>query len=151
MILVDTSALIAMTDPREAWHEAAAATWRRLRDGREKFLITDLILAETIVWLRRRAGHALALRAGEMLQSSAVTELAFVDHALLQQAWALFRRYRDQELSLTDCVSFALMRARKVQRAFAFDDDFAAMGFEVLGPDADDETRPPSKPRRKGR
>ena len=144
MILVDTSALIAVTDPREAWHEAAAATWRRLREARERFLVTDLILAETIAWLRRRAGHDVALRAGERLMSSAVTELVFVDQALLQQAWLLFRRHRDQELSLTDCVSFALLRARKLHRVFAFDDDFRALGFELVGP----VEAPPPRPRR---
>jgi predicted nucleic acid-binding protein len=36
-------------------------------------------------------------------------------------------------LSLVDAVSFAVMREAGITRAFAFDEDFRAAGFEVFG------------------
>jgi len=48
-------------------------------------------------------------------------------------AWQLFVRYADQLFSFTDCTSFALMRAMKIDEAFTFDRrDFGAAGFVVL-------------------
>ena len=48
------------------------------------------------------------------------------------EAWRLYRRYRDHVLSLCDCASFAVMRRRRIQTAFAYDDDFDAVGFSRL-------------------
>src|SRR5437588_191756 len=42
-------------------------------------------------------------------------------------------RFRDQRFSLTDAVSFELMRQERLTAAFAFDTDFVTAGFELLG------------------
>src|SRR5438445_676830 len=42
-------------------------------------------------------------------------------------------RFRDQHFSLTDAVSFELMRQERLGAAFAFDTDFVTAGFELLG------------------
>jgi len=41
-------------------------------------------------------------------------------------------RFADQRFSLTDSVSFELMRSRRIVVAFAFDDDFLTAGFARL-------------------
>jgi predicted nucleic acid-binding protein len=41
-------------------------------------------------------------------------------------------RFRDQHFSLTDAVSFELMRQERVATAFAVDTDFVTAGFELL-------------------
>lgn len=43
----------------------------------------------------------------------------------------LFRKFADQKVSFTDCVSFALMRRHRLKKAFTFDRHFAGAGFEV--------------------
>lgn len=133
MTLVDTSAWVALADQGDRLHRPAAEAWGRLRRDREPLLLTDLILAEVAILLRHRAGHAAAVQAGEMILASGVTQVVYADEALFQAGWALFRRYRDRELSLTDCVSFALLRRRRLDRVFAFDEDFRIAGFELLG------------------
>ena len=132
MTLVDTSGWVAVADTSDQKHEAAVVVWQRLRRERERLLVSDLILAEVAILLRRRAGHPIAVRAIDMILRSAVVELAYVDPTLLEEAFALFRRYRERELSLTDCASFALMRRRKLDSVFAFDEDFRVAGFRVL-------------------
>jgi predicted nucleic acid-binding protein len=42
-------------------------------------------------------------------------------------------RFGDQEFSLTDAVSFQLMRSHRVTIAFAYDEDFRTAGFGLLG------------------
>jgi predicted nucleic acid-binding protein len=42
-------------------------------------------------------------------------------------------RFSDQRFSLTDAVSFEVMRRERIRRAFAFDQDFVTAGYELLG------------------
>jgi predicted nucleic acid-binding protein len=48
------------------------------------------------------------------------------------QAEKILRRYADQEFSLTDAASFALMQEQGIKKAFAFDRHFTIAGFEQL-------------------
>lgn len=41
-------------------------------------------------------------------------------------------RFHDQPFSLTDAVSFELMRRERVTHAFAFDPHFVTAGFELV-------------------
>jgi uncharacterized protein len=43
------------------------------------------------------------------------------------------RKYADQGVSFTDCVSFAIMRRHKIRTAFTFDRHFKLAGFNVIG------------------
>jgi predicted nucleic acid-binding protein len=44
----------------------------------------------------------------------------------------LFEKFADQEVSFTDCVSFALMRENGIQTVFSFDAHFERAGFKKL-------------------
>ena len=132
MIFIDTSGLVALFDARDGNHEAARAGWERVKDAGGAVLLTDQIVAETVTLLRRRAGFKAAQRVGERLLSGALGEIVYVDEALLKRAFKLFEKYSDQDLSLVDCTSFAVMRQRRLTRAFTFDNDFRAVGFEQL-------------------
>jgi predicted nucleic acid-binding protein len=41
-------------------------------------------------------------------------------------------RFHDQRISLTDAVTFALMKRERLTHAFAYDDDFTVAGFQLL-------------------
>jgi len=47
----------------------------------------------------------------------------------LEEALEQFRKLANQKVSSTDCVSFALMHRRRIERAFAFDRHFAYAGL----------------------
>jgi predicted nucleic acid-binding protein len=72
--------------------------------------------------VRRRAGAqpSFVSRPG---RAETRDELAALD---------LFEKLGDQEVSYTDCVSFALMRQAGIGRAFSFDRHFDLLGFERL-------------------
>lgn len=46
-------------------------------------------------------------------------------------AWHIFEQYADQDLSYTDCTSFAVMRDLDLVRAFTGDHHFSVLGFSV--------------------
>ncbi|MCK4736295.1 MAG: hypothetical protein KAT65_27835 [Methanophagales archaeon] len=43
-----------------------------------------------------------------------------------------FRRYKDQRIDLTDCLSFSIMERMNIDTAFAFDSDFQTHGFRMV-------------------
>ena len=79
-----------------------------------------------MVVARVRSGFEVSGQVGERLLAEPF-DMVWTDRALLDEAWKLYRRYRDQNLSLCDCVSFAVMRRRRIDTAFAYDRDFEAV------------------------
>jgi predicted nucleic acid-binding protein len=131
-LFLDTSALVAVWHKRDGHHERAARFLDEcLRDG-TVFVTTDYVFDEVVTFLRRRGGHALAVRVGEALRASRQVRVLEVQAPVRDRAWEVFVRHEDQELSFTDCVSFAVMRALDLREVFSFDRDFAAMGFLLL-------------------
>ena len=42
------------------------------------------------------------------------------------------RKYADQNITFTDCVSFAIMTRHKIRTVFTFDRHFRVAGFDVI-------------------
>ena len=133
ILFVDTSAVVALLSAADEHHEDAVAVWKGIVTEGARLVTTDLVLAETVVVVRARAGFDVSVRAGERLFADPF-EIVWVDRALLEEAWRLYRRHRDHDLSLCDCVSFAVMRRRRIDAAFAYDRDFEAVGFSLARP-----------------
>ncbi len=129
-LLADTSALLALV-MRNDQHHAAAARFVRAHAG-VRFLLTDLILAEVATRLRVRAGTERAVAFCRDLLGSPHHQLLFVDADLLEGGLMHMQRLADKRLSLTDCISFEVMRRLSLAGAFAFDDDFRACGYPML-------------------
>ena len=134
-VLVDTGAWLAAFHRRDQYHDASAATMRRLRAERARLVVTDLILAELHLHLvhalspRQAADHLSALKTDPLLDE------VHTDPNL--QAAALtdwIRRFDQQSFTLTDAVSFATMAAHRIPAAFTFDRHFAVAGFEMVPP-----------------
>lgn len=105
----------------------------RLRTERARLVVTDLILAELHLHLlhgfgpARAAGHLMTLIADPSI------EQVFCDTELQTAAFDdWIHRFSDQAFSLTDAVSFVVMRAYGIAAAFTFDRHFQIAGFETL-------------------
>ena len=49
------------------------------------------------------------------------------------EALRYFRKFADQQVSFTDCISFAIMKRDRISTAFTFDRHFLDAGFKVIG------------------
>ena len=91
------------------------------------------IIDETLTLLARRAGYGFAAERAERIYSSQILDVVFSGRDDETEAFRLFRKFSDLQISFTDCVSFAIMKRRKIRTAFTFDRRFADAGFEVIG------------------
>jgi uncharacterized protein len=147
-VFVDTSAFYALSDTGESTHALARATLGKLEKAGTSLLTTTDIVDEIVTLVRYRLGHTPAVTLGERLLVSSWCRVVDVTDEIRSLAWQLFVQYKDQSFSLTDCTSFATMRAMHISEAFAFDHtDFLAAGFSVI-PEA---TEPPRRRARRRR
>jgi predicted nucleic acid-binding protein len=133
MILVDTGAWYALTDPQDRHHGHAAATLGRLTKGEHGRMVTsDYILDETYTLLRMRLGIEPVKRLHGLLGQSSSLQVVRVSDNGFERSVDLMIAHEDKRWSLTDCTSFVLMRELEIGVAFTFDRNFAEAGFRVV-------------------
>ena len=126
MIFVDTSFFVALLDPRDTNHARAVETFAAFEGKRlgTLLLTTNSVVLETITVARYEAGHALAVKAGEMLYAEKLAQLHRTTAEEEAAAFAYLKRYEDKEYSSVDCLSFVVMEKLGIHEALAFDSDF---------------------------
>ncbi len=90
---------------------------------------TTYVFDETITYPNARGLHASAVKVGKRLLTSPSVGLVHVDEHLFRKAFDLLEQRPDKRYSLTDCVSFVVMRERGISVAFAFNKHFKQEGF----------------------
>ena len=131
-LFVDTGAWVALADADDQHHARAAAFLPTALAEYQRLVTTDLVVAESYIILRLALGHTPAVAFLQRLRASPRIERVYVTEAIGLEAEEILRRYRDQDFSLPDAVSFALMRQRGMDTAFAFDAHFSTAGFVRL-------------------
>lgn len=135
-VFVDTSVWYAAADRSDA-NNARAVKGLTVS---EALVTSDHVLVET--W--RLIHHFLGARAAERFWAGlrgGVANVAQTTAVDLEAAWAIGERFPDQDFSIVDRTSFALMERLGISRVLSFDRDFAVfrygpnrrLAFEVLG------------------
>ncbi|MDP3723083.1 MAG: PIN domain-containing protein [Candidatus Omnitrophota bacterium] len=121
-ILVDSAAWYALADKSDALHrEATAFLKTHLREN--AWLTTHPIVMETWALINRRLGRTAAMTFWERLRSGGVA-LMPLDAADWEAAWRIALAFPDQDFSLVDCTTFAIMERLGIMQVFTFDDHF---------------------------
>ncbi len=94
----------------------------------ERLVTTDHVLIESWLLLHHRLGRHAAERFWEGLRTGMAT-IETVRSADLEAAWALSETFVDQDFSIVDRTSFAVMIRLGIQRVASWDDDFAVFRF----------------------
>ena len=127
-ILADTSAVYALLDRHDGRHSQATSLLKHLQRRGDRPVLTNFLVAETYGLLLGRLGRAIAFRWLEANRWH-VERVGEDDESRAHQ---LLHRYEDQDLSYVDATSFAVMDRLKIRTAFAFDDDFMTLGFDLV-------------------
>ncbi len=123
-VVVDTSALFALLDRRDAHHVAAVAFWT---DPDDEDLVTHayvVIESVALVWSRLGPAGVVAL-VDDLLPAIRVE---MVDRPLHETSLADLRQIGGGT-SLVDRVTLAFAARHGIERAFAYDADLAVAGL----------------------
>lgn len=131
-VFVDTAGFVALWDAADEHHRAAARLHADLTGKRRRFLTTEYIVDETVTALLVHHSHAAAADFLDAVERSEWLALEWVSPDRFHAAAGFFRKHADKKWSFTDCVSFILMRERRIRDAFTTDHHFKQAGFNPL-------------------
>jgi len=123
-LFVDTSVWYAAADASDLGNARAKA----ILSGGEPLLTSDQVLVETWTLLRYRVHRHAAEQFWQGIHGG-VAEVEPVGKADLEAAWQIGQAYPDQDFSLVDRTSFAVMNRLGLERAACFDNHFAIFRF----------------------
>ena len=132
MIYIDTGAFLARYLLKDQHHRRAVAIWEKLGSNRENCVTSNFVLDETFTLLGRRAEYGFAVQRAKNIYASQALTICRPDREDEIRALQFFSKYADQQVSFTDCISFVLMKRRKINRVFSFDRHFELAGFHLI-------------------
>jgi len=131
-IFIDSSAFIALYLQDELFHLKAVDFWKKAREKKLHFFTNNFIFDETLTWLVKRKGKAIAVGFGNyLLQNNDIVPVKSILPEDEKMAWKLFCKLPGR-LSFTDCTSFSMMKRLKIRRVFTFDKHFKKAGFKIV-------------------
>ncbi|HOO18156.1 MAG TPA: PIN domain-containing protein [Phycisphaerae bacterium] len=134
----DTFFYRALFDHRDEHHDRVR-TW--IQGKRFRTVTTQFVLTEVADEFRRTPLRTVFLALLKELRQNALVEIIPATPGLVDQGIEHYRKYRDKEWGLTDCISFVVMATRGVHEALTADKHFEHAGFQaVLKPKGNNRT-----------
>ena len=131
-LFLDAGYLITLEAADDQNHQAAFSHWQKLLQTPPQIITTTYIFDEIVTFFNNRNRHAKAVEIGNNLLQSGFIEMIQVDEDLLESGWNYFQKHDDKRYSLTDCISFVVMKQRNLDSALSFDRHFTQAGFIKL-------------------
>ena len=130
-VLWDSSAILALLDADDPDHARAVGVAHQIASEARPSFVTNYIEVEAHALLVRKLGRAIArqwlLTGGLPVMRALPSEE--------QRAREILARHTEKDWTLCDAISFAVLDARRIARAFTFDHHFRQYGrIQVLGP-----------------
>jgi predicted nucleic acid-binding protein len=132
---VDTGFLFALVSSKDEHHARVVELFQTFRNLKlhEHLVTTNHVVAETIT-LTRKIGHEKATRLGDQLYGEKIASLHWTTPDEERAAFDYFKKHKDQDYSLVDCISFVVMEKLRIQEALAVDSDFTHRFIARPGP-----------------
>ena len=126
----DTFYFIALHNPADEMHDRAVALASSLRGA--KITTTAWVITEFADALADTNNRQACVAFIEDLVLNPNVAVVPPSQALLQTGLDLYRARPDKDWSLTDCISFVVMKERGITEALTGDHHFEQAGFTVL-------------------
>ena len=131
-LFLDTGYVVARFNRRDQYHDQAKQLTGVIAACREIWR-TDAVLLEIAAAFSQPRHRTIATRLwDEFHGGDRRCRLVTMSGAPLNEAVALFRQSSDKSWSLTDCLSFAVMKEQQLVNALTPDHHFAQAGFRAL-------------------
>lgn len=124
----DTFYFLALLNPKDKAHSSALAH----SVGPGRIVTSEWVLTELADALASRDRREVFVGLHRLLRSDPGADIVPADTALFARGVAHFAERPDKDWSLTDCISFIIMRDLGVEAALTGDHHFEQAGFQVL-------------------
>ncbi|MEX2682788.1 MAG: type II toxin-antitoxin system VapC family toxin [Candidatus Sigynarchaeota archaeon] len=136
-LFLDSGPIIARVNDKDPDHELVQKQLRDIKDKRLNFgflYTTNYIIDEAVTHvLYSTKRNDMAVKVLDLVESSGILQVLWIDQDIEKRAREIFRKYTDQRFSFTDCTSFAAMEQNEITHAFTFNEQhFKAMNFSVI-------------------
>ena len=132
VLFLDTSFAIALAVATDQHHERALELVAQADAVQSRLITTTATLLEigsALSAQRHRGGAAELLRS---LETDRRTTILPVDEERYRAGMRLFTQRADKSWTLTNCISFEVMREHEILRALSADHHFVEAGFVAL-------------------
>lgn len=131
-IFIDTSALIAIGNKRDAFHSQAILIKDELKQSNRNFIITNAILFEFGNAFSAINLRPSAIKMIESIRQSSKWKIIMIDEKITSRGIALYKQMQDKEWGLVDCTSIIVARDMGIEEIFTTDHHFEQAGFNIL-------------------
>jgi uncharacterized protein len=125
----DTSFYVATVNPRDTLHSAAA---KYAENFRGPIITTEYVLVEVGNWLASCGDRDVFVELVKEIRADHRTMVVPGSPTMFDRGLNLYVRRPDKSWSLTDCISFVVMREHGLTEALTGDHHFEQAGFRVL-------------------
>jgi len=120
---------VAFLSRRDQFHAEA----HRLMDTLQaRMVTTDWVLVEIANFMAKTPLRNRAADLIRRLQAHTRSDIVPASAAAIEEGLRLYEQHHDKQWSLTDCISFQVMRREGIQQALTADHHFEQAGFEIL-------------------
>lgn len=133
-VLVDTWAIIALSNTRDAMHQRAVEISQQLTNEGRPLVTTDWILAEFLGFAAQPPNREAAVKMVERLRQSAWVEVVPASREHWDEGFQLYANRADKSWSLVDCISMCVCQRLGITEVFTGDHHFEQAGFKILAP-----------------
>ena len=131
-LFIDTGAFVALHNADDKNHAITKSIFEDIVTEKKysRLITSDYVIDEAVTTCRvRTKRHDLSVELGEaILKSESILTLKINDQ-IFTVAWDLYKKYKDIDLSFTDCTNVVLMRIYDINQIFTFDAQFDMFKF----------------------
>ena len=128
-IFIDSSAFFVLGDRSSEKGKAVEAL---IFERETPLVTTNLVLAETLSLVTKRIGKVKGIEVGEKILHSGITRLVYLDAELQDEAWRLYKKYKDKDFDFIDATSLVFCQKHGIREVITLDHHFVQMGFKII-------------------
>lgn len=131
-LFLDTSYAVALAIERDQYHDRAVRLVDVVEQENARLITTRAVIIEIGNYLSAPRYRPTAINDIAAFERDRSTEIVPLSEALFRRGCALYQSRLDKAWSLTDCISFVVMRERGLTDALTADRHFEQAGFKAL-------------------
>lgn len=131
-VFVDTSALIAIGNKRDAFHTQALEVNDQLVGSNSFFVTSSAVLLEFGNAFSTVNLKPFSIRLIDAVMQSKKWKSVVVDENIMNDSFELYKQMIDKDWGFVDCTSIVLAKSIGIQNVFSTDHHFEQAGLTIL-------------------